>query len=116
MSITTRVLKAGQVLEVTYKGAHHSCFVVKAASGKGLGFVVDKVEYASISGAGKSLHGSRAIGGYGFWSLVGENGKTPAAKTATAPKTSSKKAAAKKTSKRSKATNATSAGFEEVAK
>lgn len=87
MAIKTRKLTAGMVLTVSYKGRDHTCTVVKNAQNPGgLGFVMDGgTEYKSLSGAGKSLHGSRAIGGFGFFTLQGENadGKTPAtAKTA----------------------------------
>jgi hypothetical protein len=83
MTIESRNLKPGTKLVATYKGKQHTAEVVKTADG--IRFVVsgDKTEYKSISGAGKSIHGSRSIGGYGFWSLApaaNGHGKTPTAK------------------------------------
>lgn len=83
MTIESRNLKPGTKLVATYKGKQHTAEVVKTADG--VRFIVggDKTEYRTISGAGKSIHGSRSIGGYGFWSLA-DNGtakKSPAKKT-----------------------------------
>jgi hypothetical protein len=92
--ITTRTLRAGQILTASYKGKDIECVVTKGKDG--LEFVTDGKTFRSISGAGKHYHGSRSIGGFGFWSLASENGKTPA--TAMTAKKSSK-AAKPKTAK-----------------
>jgi hypothetical protein len=85
MAIESRNLTVGTKLVATYKGHEHHAEIVKTADG--IRFVVDggKTEFKTISGAGKSIHGSRSIGGYGFWSIApGASGKTPTAKKATA--------------------------------
>jgi hypothetical protein len=89
MAIENRNLEVGTRLVANYKKQAYVCTVEPAEEGEGVVFVLeDGTKHRSPSAAGSKVMGGKAVNGWRFWSLDGEEkpAKEPSEKPARAKK------------------------------